>query len=217
VRRYLILAGLALTLVASGLYSLRAPLRDLVVERLTADMFVSAEQPQRALGPAIGSHFPGLRALHDGREITLLDSFAGLRGTVLVASRSLVWCPYCMAEMRQLQEHRADFDAAGIGLMAITYDSPAEQAAFASQHGITIPLLSDLEALSFKTLGILHEDYRPGDEHYGIPHPGMIVVAPDGTVAGKLFLEGYSTRVEAAAALAYAEEVLAATNPRAPP
>jgi peroxiredoxin len=205
----LVILTLALVLVAAGtLYSLRAPLRDLVVERLTADMFVSAAQPQRALGPAIGSHFPGLRALHEGREITLLDSFAGPRGTVLVASRSLVWCPYCMAEMRQLQEHKAAFDAAGIGLVAITYDSPTEQQAFASQYGITIPLLSDLEALSFKTLGILHESYRPGDEHYGIPHPGMIVVAADGTVAGTLFLEGYSTRVAAAEALAHAEDVL---------
>lgn len=207
-QRFLIIATAVVLVAAGALYSLRGPLRDAVVEQLTADMFVSGRQPQQSLGPAVGSHFPGLRALHEERQIRLLDSFAGPRGTVLVASRSLVWCPYCMAELRQLQEYKADFDAAGIGLVAITYDSPAAQAAFARQHGISIPLLADVEALSFKTLGILHEDYRPGDEHYGIPHPGMIVVAPDGTVAGKLFLEGYRTRVAAAEALAYAQEVL---------
>lgn len=207
-QRFLIIASVVVLVAAGALYSVREPLREAVVKRITADMFVSARQPQQARGPAVGSHFPGLRALHKDREITLLNSFAGPQGTVLVASRSLVWCPYCMAELRQLQEHKADFDAAGIGLVAITYDSPAEQAAFAREHGITIPLLSDLEALSFTTLGILHEGYRPGDEHYGIPHPGMIVVAPDGTVAGKLFLEGYSTRVAAAEALSYAREVL---------
>ncbi len=207
-QRLLILAAVLVLVAAGALYSLRTPLRELVVEQLTEDMFVPATQPQRSLGPAVGSHFPGLRALHEGREISILDSFAGPNGTVLVASRSLVWCPYCMAEMRQLQEHKAEFEAAGIGLVAITYDTPGEQEAFASQHGITIPLLSDREALSFKTLGILHENYRPGDEHYGIPHPGMIVVAADGTVAGKLFLEGYSTRVAAAAALDYAQEAL---------
>ena len=162
-QRFLIIATAVVLVAAGALYSLRGPLRDAVVEQLTADMFVSGRQPQQSLGPAVGSHFPGLRALHEERQIRLLDSFAGPRGTVLVASRSLVWCPYCMA---------------------------------------------DVEALSFKTLGILHEDYRPGDEHYGIPHPGMIVVAPDGTVAGKLFLEGYRTRVAAAEALAYAQEVL---------
>ena len=205
----LILGGIVVLVLAAGvLYSLRAPLREAAEKGLTADMFVSADQAQRSLGPAVGSRFPGLRALHEGREITLLDAFAGANGTVLVASRSLVWCPYCMAELRQLQEHRGAFDAAGIGLVAITYDSPGEQAAFARQHGITFPLLADVEALSFKTLGILHQDYNPGDEHYGIPHPGMIVVAPDGTVVGKLFLEGYSTRVAAPAALAYAREVL---------
>lgn len=207
-RRLLIFAS-ATVLIAGGLvYSLRSPLRDIALEQMTADMFVSAAQPQRSLGPAVGSHFPGLRALHDGQAITLLDRFAGPRGTVLVASRSLVWCPYCMAELRQLQEHKAAFDAAGIGLVAITYDSPAEQAAFARQHGISIPLLADVEALSFKTLGILHAHYRPGDEHYGIPHPGMIVVAPDGTVAGKLFLQNYRTRVAAGVALTYAQEML---------
>ncbi len=207
-RRLLILAS-AVVLIAGGLvYSLRAPLREIALEQFTADMFVSASQPQRSLGPAVGSRFPGLRALHEGQEVTLLDSFAGANGTLLVASRSLVWCPYCMAEMRQLQQHEGDFKAAGIGLVAITYDSPAQQAAFARQHNITIPLLSDREALSFKTLGILHENYSPDDEHYGIPHPGMIVVAPDGTVAGKLFLEGYRNRVAAAEALAYAERVL---------
>ncbi len=199
---------IVLVLAVGIFYSLREPLRETMENRLTANMFVSAGQAQRSLGPAVGSQFPGLRALHEGREVTLLDGFAGANGTVLVASRSLVWCPYCMAEMRQLQEHRGAFDAAGIGLVGITYDSPEEQAAFARQHGIDIPLLADVEALSFKTLGILHEDYRPGDEHYGIPHPGMIVVAPDGTVAGKLFLEGYSTRVAAPAALAYAREAL---------
>lgn len=207
-QRFLIIATVVVLIAVGALYSAREPLREAVVKRITADMFVSARLPQQALGPAVSSHFPGLRALYEDREITLLDSFAGPQGTVLVASRSLVWCPYCMAELRQLQEHKADFDAAGIGLVAITYDSPADQAAFAREHGITIPLLSDLEALSFKTLGILHENYRPGDEHYGIPHPGMIVVAPDGTVAGKLFLEGYSTRVAAAEALTYAREVL---------
>lgn len=208
-KRTLILIAVATLLLGAIVYSLRAPLRQMVVDTLTADIFVPIPQDMLEKGPAVGSRFPGLRALYNGEEVTLLEPFAGDRGTLLVASRSVEWCPYCMKEMVQLQAHKVAFDAAGIGLVALTYDAPHLQQAFADKHAITIPLLSDIEALSFKTLGILNDDYAPGDHHYGIPDPGMIVIAPDGTVAGTLFLDGYSTRIAADAALRFALEVLA--------
>ena len=207
-RRALIIA--AAVLLGAGIlaYLLRDPLKQAAYDRLTADMFVSADLDDFDPGPAVGSDFPGVRATYGGREITLLEEFAGPNGTVLIASRSLDWCPYCMRQMIQLQAHEAAFDAAGIGLVGITYDPPAEQQVFIDRFGITIPLLSDRDALSFKTLGILHEQYQPGDVQYGIPHPGMIVIDRDGKVVGKLFLEAYSKRVDAPAALAFAREAL---------
>ncbi len=210
-KRLLLLATVAVLLVAAGLYWWFGPLERSTQLQPTADMFLPGDDDNFDPGPAPGSHFPGLRARYQGEQVTLLDRFAGRNGTVLVASRSLDWCPYCKREMLQLQAHKADFDAAGIGLVAITYDSPALQQAFIDQHGITIPVLSDIDALTFKTLGILNPDHGPGDPHHGIPMPGMIIVAPDGRVAGKLFLRDYSTRVEAGAALQFAREVLATT------
>ncbi len=53
-----------------------------------------------------------------------------------------------------------------------------------SKWGITYPLLHDVETLTFKTLGILNAEQQPGDRGYGIPYPGMIVIAPDGAVVG---------------------------------
>ena len=215
-RRALVIA--AAVLVGAGILAwlVREPLKQAAYDRLTADMFVPADRDDFDPGPAVGSDFPGLRAIHGGREITLIGEFAGPNGTVLVASRSLDWCPYCMRQMVQLQAHKADFDAAGIGLVAITYDPPGEQQAFIDRFAITIPLLSDRNALSFRTLGILNEQYRPGDVQYGIPHPGMIVIDRDGKVAGKLFLEAYSQRVDSAAALAFAREALGIGQPAAP-
>ena len=70
-------------------------------------------------------------------------------------------------------------------------------------------MLSDIDALSFKTLGILNRDYQPGEHHYGIPYPGSIVIDEEGVVVGKLFLEAYSSRVSADATLAYAKRALA--------
>ena len=156
--------------------------------------------------------FPGVRATYDGRVISLINEFAGARGTVFIASRSLDWCPFCKKQMIQLQETSAAYAAAEIGLVGITYDSPDLQQAFIDKHNITIPILSDMNALTFKTLGILNEQYQPGERQYGIPHPGMIVIAPDGTVAGKLFIEAYSSRVDSRAALLFAQEALATHN-----
>ncbi len=204
-----ILPAVFLLLVATALgYLLRQPLKEFAYRVLTQDMFVARDTDAFDPGPVTGSRFPGLRASYRGREITLIEEFAGRNGTVFIASRSLDWCPYCMRQMIQLQQHRAEFEAAGIGLVAMTYDPPQLQQAFSDRHGITIALLSDTDGLSFKTLGILNEQYRRGDPEYGIPHPGMIVIDPQGVVAGKLFLEDYSVRVDAAAALAFSRQVL---------
>ena len=62
--------------------------------------------------------------------------------------------------------------------------------------------------MSLKTLGILNADYQPGEAQYGIPYPGMIVIDRQGQVVGKLFLEAYSSRVDAESALNFAMQRL---------
>ena len=205
----LIIAAVIVVLVAVG-YLYRESLKEAAMAKLTEDMFVAEDADNFDPGPALGSRFPGLRASYQGRDITLIEEFAGKKGTVFIASRSLDWCPYCIRQMVQLQEHSADYETAGIEMVAITYDDPQLQQLFIDKFGITIPVLSDINALSFKTLGILNEKYREGDPRYGIPHPGMIVINPQGVVVGKLFLEAYSSRVDSAAALAFAIEALEA-------
>ena len=197
-----------LLLVLALAYVFREPLKEMAFAQLTQDMFVASDNDDFDPGPAVGSHFPGLQATYRGRTITLINEFADVNGTVFIASRSYDWSPYCMRQLIQLQENKADFDAAGIGMVAITYDDPSLQQAFIDKFAITIPVLSDVSSLSFKTLGILNENYVAGDFHYGIPHPGMIVIDPTGKVVGKLFLEDYSSRVDSAAALAFAKTAL---------
>lgn len=108
----------------------------------------------------------------------------------------------------QLQEQEADFEEAGIGIVAITYDSPELQQVFVDAASITYPLLSDINAATIKTLGILNEQYKPGEPAYGIPHPGVFVVDPGMTIAGKIFVEDYQVRVDGEGTLAYALRVL---------
>lgn len=206
--RTLIVLAVVLGLALALLYKNQDKVRQAAYDRVTENMFVPADTDDFDPGPAIGSHFPGVHARYRDRVVRQLTDFAGPAGTVLVASRSMSWCPYCMKQMIQLQEYKADFDAAGIALVGITYDAPEVLQAFADERGITIPLLSDIDALSFRTLGILNADYQPGDDHYGIPYPGMIVIDTGGVVVGKLFIEAYSSRVDSRAALSYARQLL---------
>ncbi len=205
-----ILPGITLVLMACLVtaYIYRAPIKQAAYDLLTRDMFVATDSDDFDPGPAIGSHFPGVTASWRGGDVRLLNRFAGPRGTAFVAIRSVSWCPYCMRQVIELQAHKADWDAAGIGLVAMSYDAPEAQQAFIQARGIDFPILHDVDTLSFRTLGILNPDYQLGDTAYGIPYPGMIVIDPQGVVVGKIFLEAYSSRVDALSALAYAQQAL---------
>jgi peroxiredoxin len=108
----------------------------------------------------------------------------------------------------QLQGRLSEFQQAGIGVAALTYDSPALQQKFIDRFAITYPLLSDIDATSITNLGILNTEYAPGDPNYGIPYPGVFVLDPDLRIVGKIFLDGYDKRVSADGVLAYARQVL---------
>jgi peroxiredoxin len=69
-------------------------------------------------------------------------------------------------------------------------------------------LLSDIDAETMITLGILNEQYSPGERAYGIPHPGVFVVNADKEIVGKIFVDSFRIRVDGAGTLEYALEVL---------
>jgi peroxiredoxin len=108
----------------------------------------------------------------------------------------------------QLQEHLQDYRNAGLGVVALTYDAQPSQQQFVEKFGIEYPMLSDVDAASVRALDILNQEYAPGDSAYGIPYPGVFVLDSDLTVRGKIFIEGYETRVDAEHTLAAAREAL---------
>ena len=211
-KKLLIISGIAMLTAAIAFYLFRSEMKEAAYNKITENMFVPADNDDFDPGPQIGTMFPGVRATYQGRDINLIQEFAGPNGTAFIATRSAQWCPFCMKQMIQLQEHKAGFDQAGIGMVAVTYDEPALQQVFVDKFGIQYPILHDVDTMTFKTLGILNEKYAPGDSAYGIPHPGMIVIDRNGIIVGKQFLEAYSVRVDSAAALAYASEALAVTD-----
>ena len=108
----------------------------------------------------------------------------------------------------QLQSLKQGFDRAGLTLVAMTYDAPSLQSQFVQDYGIEFPVLSDRNAESVQRLEILNVDYNPGDDHYGVPYPGIYVLDQNLHIQGKLFLEPYQQRVDSAAVLNFAKTVL---------
>ena len=113
-----------------------------------------------------------------------------------------------MAQFVQLQQNLQAFHAEGIAVVGMTYDKPAQQQPFIDKNGIEFPLLSDVDARSVKVLDILNTKYQPGDDSYGIPYPGIFIVSPDKKIVGKVFVDGYQQRMDAAAVLVIAKELL---------
>lgn len=100
-----------------------------------------------------------------------------------------------------MQKNYSKIQSAGLGLAAISYDSPAVLKAFAARRGITFPLLSDSESKIIRSYGILNTSVAKDSTSYGIPYPGIYVLDPDGKVKAKYFEEDYRERQTAAAIL----------------
>lgn len=94
--------------------------------------------------------------------------------------------------MVQLQTDLKELESAGIRVAAISYDSVDVLEKFATDKGITYPLLSDSDSAVIKSFGILNKE--SSDRTAGIPYPGTYLIDSEGIIRAKLFLDGYKER-----------------------
>ena len=87
----------------------------------------------------------------------------------------------------------------GVGIAAVSYDSQDILKSFADRYGIGYPLLSDPDSAVIRRFGILNTNIAAGLRAPGVPHPVDYLVASDGTVIRKYFVENYQHRVTASA------------------
>lgn len=85
----------------------------------------------------------------------------------------------------------------GLGLAAISYDSPAVLRNFADRKHITFPLLSDPGSKIIRSFGILNDTVPVGNAVYGIPYPGTFIIDRQGKVVSKYFEDDYRERISA--------------------
>jgi DsbC/DsbD-like thiol-disulfide interchange protein len=98
----------------------------------------------------------------------------------------------------ELQGNLDKIRAKGLGVAAISYDSPAVLKSFAERRHITFPLLSDPDSKIIRAFGILNETVQEGTSQYGIPYPGTYFVDPKGRVTARYFEDDYTQRYTSA-------------------
>jgi len=118
----------------------------------------------------------------------------------------------------ELQERLGELESSGIGVAAISYDSPEVLADFAARRGITFPLLSDDNSSVIAEYGILNtvaaEGMGPNQDDpeviadvaryvsvfgtsqliVGTPYPGTFMLDSNARVTSRFFEEFYRER-----------------------
>ena len=168
-----------------------------VTTAITLITFASlAEQPPIDTGPELGSKIPSLVVIDQFGDKQQLTNIMGEKGSIILLFRSADWCPFCKRHLLELNGEVDKFKQRGYGVTAISYDSPEILRMFAQKKKLKFSLLSDQNVKTFKALNVVNKDNEPGDRHYGIPYPGVIVVNNQGQVVHKYFFEGYKKRVK---------------------
>ena len=94
----------------------------------------------------------------------------------------------------QLEDWRVKFADLGVNVAGMTYDSVDILSEFHAEQALGYPLLKDENARHVNALGVRNEEYAEGHRAYGIPHPGILFIAGDGTIKAKYAVPGYRRR-----------------------
>lgn len=153
-----------------------------------------AQAQTHSLGPAVGATVPAISAPDEAGAARTLASLSGEQGTVLLVTRAADWCPFCQAQMIQLEGIREQIEQRGYRIVTISTDSVEELAAFKRRRNIGYTMLSDEQAQAVRQLNLLDPTQAPNSRHNGLPVPTILVLSPQGEVRAKLGDANYRVR-----------------------
>ncbi len=165
------------------------------------------------VGPEVGSKIPSNFAVRDamGNDVSFAD-VTGKKGLVLGFVRSASWCPFCQAQMKDLNKINAALKSRGHELAVLSYDAPKILDQFAKKQSIDYTLLSDEGSKMIDAFDVRDPQYKPDSMAYGVPQPVIFIIDPSGTVQGSLAVEGYRDRPPTDDVLAEVDRILNATS-----
>jgi peroxiredoxin len=155
------------------------------------------------LGPPVGSKAPdiGTRLDQTGKPRTWAD-LMGKNGLVLMFFRSAEWCPFCQAQLIDVNGGVAEIEKRGYRVAALSYDSPEALQAFTAKRHIAYTLLSDPKSEVIDLYKLRDPQYPPGHHAYGVPRPIIFVLDKDSVIKAKLYEESFRVRPPVTAVIA---------------
>ena len=160
------------------------------------------------LGPPVGVKAPdiGTRPDQTGKPRTL-PNLMGKNGLVLMFFRSADWCPYCQAQLIDVNGGVAEIEKRGYRVAALSYDSPEILQAFTIKRHIAYTFLSDPKSEVIDTYKLRDPQYAQGSRAYGVPRPIIFILNNDGIIKAKLYEESFKVRPPVTAVISKLDEL----------
>jgi peroxiredoxin len=147
------------------------------------------------LGPAIGTKAPDIGTrLDQTSQPRSLGDLMGKDGLVLMFFRSADWCPYCQAQLVDINGGAAEIEKRGYRIAALSYDTPEILGKFTAKRQIAFTFLSDPKSEVIDLYKLRDPQYPPGNRAYGVPRPIIFVLDRDGVIKAKLHEESFKVR-----------------------
>ena len=158
-------------------------------------IFGSASGFAEDLGPAVGTKAPdiGTRLDQSGKPHELSD-LMGRNGLVLFFYRSADWCPFCQAQLVEINTGVAEIEKRGYRVAGLSYDSPEILQAATDKRRLTYTLLSDPKSEIIDRYNLRDPQYPPGNRAYGVPRPIIFVLDSQGVIKAKFFEDSFKYR-----------------------
>ena len=180
---------------------------------LLAIASVPLDAAPQEFGPPIGVKVPDIGTPPDqtGTQRSL-PSLMGEKGLVLFFFRSAEWCPFCQAQMMDLNTAVDAIGRRGYKMAGISFDNPQILSTFIERRSIKYTLLSDPKSEIIDRYKLRDPQYAQGSFAYGVPRPIIFVLDRNGTIKAKLYEETYQKRPPATLVVETLDKLAAGTN-----
>ena len=175
---------------------------------LVVAAIAAVRAPAEELGPPVATKAPdiGKRLDQNGKPRAFSD-LMGQNGLVLMFFRSADWCPYCQAQLIDVNSGVAEIEKRGYRIAALSYDSPEILRAFTVKRHISYTFLSDPKSEVIDLYKLRDPQYPPGNRAHGVPRPIIFILDHNGVIKSKLYEESFKVRPPVTAVISKLDEL----------
>jgi peroxiredoxin len=157
---------------------------------------VASGSADRAL--KAGDVAPAFR-LKDAEGVSVSSSELLSHGPLVTSFYRGVWCPYCNLELQALEASRAEIEARGASIVALSMQNAANSRKSLRENKLGFPILVDGGGTVAASFGLRYalkpemiEVYKTlgndlpainGEDSWSLPAPGRYVIGRDGVIA----------------------------------